>query len=308
MKLDEKNLNRLFWGILVISAPVFLLRLFIYWSEIEPSSGFFVGKGIPCLIYNIIGFLVFALCLFFAWRKVGGKVGVKEKKVSRDPKASRNEEEFFFQDDEVSPAESEPREENTLDDYVEKIATWQGTLSAFSCFLPGFGFLAYALSFATEKGLFSDPYRLIFSILSALSGAYFLFAAAGNSSKKSIFRAFFSLVPALWCTVRMVVEYRDLTRFVNKSLYIGQFLFIISALIFFLYQSQLLLKEKALFDPNALAFSALPAIFFGITSRLPQLFAVVMDRISMDLVDASSLLIDLAITLFVWIKIRQILE
>ena len=102
------------------------------------------------------------------------------------------------------------------------------------------------------------------------------------------------------------MEYRDLARFVNKSLYIGQFLFIISALLFFLYQAQLFLGEAPFDRPNAYAFSALAVAYFGITCRLPQLIAVFGDKAAVDLVAASSMVIDLAITLLALVKTRTV--
>ena len=136
-------------------------------------------------------------------------------------------------------------ESECLSEYPRKIARWQGFFSAFASILPGFGFLSYSLAFVATD-LIRDRYHLVFAILSALSGTYFIFAAIGNSPRKSKLRAFSALLPAFWCTVRMVVEYRDLTRFINKTLYVGQFLFILSALVFFLYHAQLLLDEKVL--------------------------------------------------------------
>ena len=180
-------------------------------------------------------------------------------------------------------------------------------LSAFLSILPGFGFLCYSLAFILT-GLHRESYHLLYTILSTLSGAYFIFTAIGNSERKNKLRAFFALTPAFWCTMRMVVEYRDLTRFINKSLYVGQFLFVLSAMIFFVYQAQLLLDEKTMLCPNAVAISALSVVFFGFTTRLPQLIAVFGDKVSVDLIDTAGILIDLAITLYALTKIRALAE
>ena len=303
MKFDRKLFKRICGLVSAIALPALVFRLITYWTELEIHTGFFKKTPTACLIYNGIGFFVFFLCLFFAVQKF---IRTREKKrvanthttvapgIGANTLLMQNQE--FFEVEEDMP-------HLFLQGFARKSAIWEGTLSAFSTFLPGFGFIAYALSFVINPNLELNAYYLAFAILSALSGAYFIFSGISNSSYKSTTRPFFALVPAFWCTVRMVVEYRDLARFVNKTLYIGQFLFIISALLFFLYQAQLLLGEKTMDSPNAYSFSALATTFFGITCRLPQLFAVMGDRISLDLVDASTLIIDLAITLFVFIKI-----
>ncbi len=303
MKYDRKLFKRICTLISAVALPAFILRLVTYWSELEIHTGFFKKAPTACLIYNGIGFTVFFLCLFFAVQKL---FHTKEKKrpapdhtsvasgIGANTLLMQNQE--FFEVEMDMP-------ELFLQGFARKSAIWEGTLSAFSTFLPGFGFIAYALSFVINPNIEFNAYYLAFALLSALSGAYFIFSGISNSSHKSATRPYFALIPAFWCTVRMVVEYRDLARFVNKTLYIGQFLFIISALLFFLYQAQLLLGEKAMDSPNAYSFSALATAFFGITCRLPQLFAVMGDRISLDLVDASTLIIDLSITLFVFIKI-----
>jgi hypothetical protein len=193
-----------------------------------------------------------------------------------------------------------------LHGFAKKASRWSGTFSAFATILPGFGFFAHALSLFFHSKTNVSPYTLIFALFSLLSGAFFLFFAFRNSIEKTSFLAFCALIPAFWCAVRMVVEYRDIARFVNKSLYIGQFLFVISLLVFFLYQAQTLLGEENFVSPNFYVFSGLATAFFGLTARLPQLLAVMGEKISMDLVDSSTLLMDLAITLFVIVKLSGV--
>lgn len=300
----QRKLYQLSAKLLAIAAVcAILLRLYTYWNELEATSGFFIGSGVACTVYNGLGFVVFGLCLLFSMTK-GGVLLQNEAKQTED----RSKEELFSQSEDTLLDESEAADEaetDTLPVFSSTVSTWQGTLSAFATFLPGFGFLAYSLSFFAT-GLTSDPYNMVFALLSALSGLYFVILARSNSAKKSPQKAFFALIPALWCTVRMVVEYRDLARFVNKPLYVGQFLFIISALLFFLYQAQLFLGEKPFDRPNSYAFSALAVAYFGLTCRLPQLFAVFGDKAVVDLVAASSLVIDLAITLLALIKARTV--
>lgn len=296
------NLNRKAFSlasrILFVAAIVCtLLRIATYWLEIEVSTGFFLKSGTACITYNVIGFAVFAATLVLSSLK--GKQNVMPAPVFQRSETA------LFAEEESSP--EEVPEQDRLSEYPRKVARWQGFFSAFASILPGFGFLSYSLSFVAT-GLIEESYHLVFAILSALSGAYFIFAAIGNSQRKNKARAFFALAPAFWCTVRMVVEYRDLVRFINKTLYVGQFLFVLSALVFFLYHAQILLDEKPLLRPNTVAFSAMAVVFFGVTTRLPQLIAVFGDKVSVDLIDAAGILIDLAITLFAFVKIRALAE
>ncbi|MBR3837136.1 MAG: hypothetical protein IKJ74_03235 [Clostridia bacterium] len=303
MKFQHKLYQLTVWLLAVAAVAAVVLRLFTYWTELEGATGFFAGNGTACFIYNVLGFAVFALCLLFSMNKGGSLLSdtpAQAEENSEDRLLAQSEEDFF---EEMNP--SAPSAKDPLPFFSGAVSTWQGTLSAFATFLPGFGFLAYSLSFFAT-GQTSDPYNMVFALLSALSGLYFIVLARSNSVEKSRGKAFFALIPALWCTVRLVVEYRDLARFVNKSLYIGQFLFVISALLFFLYQAQLFLGEKPFDRPNSYAFSALAVAFFGITCRLPQLIAVFGDKAAVDLVAASSLVIDLAITLLALIKARTV--
>ncbi len=322
MKFDRKLFRCVIFVLSFLSLIAFGLRCYTYWNEIEVATGFFSGNAIACSVYNVAGFLVFFLCLLLSQKKGGAllsdaPLAETEKAEEEDLIAHFEEEDQIAGLTEEEPIADTCKEENQtkpapaasdeLPDFCAKTVLWQGTLSAFCTLLPGFGFLAFSLSFIATNAL-SDPYQLIFAVLSALSGAYFLFTAMVNSPKKITSRSFFALIPSLWCTVRMVVEYRDLVRFVNKSLYIGQFLFIISTMVFFLYQAQLLIGDKPLNRPNAYAFSSLAVVYFGITCRLPQLIAVLGDKVTVDLIGASSLMIDLAITLYALIKIKTILK
>lgn len=303
MKFDRKNFCRVLILLSFLSLIAFAFRVYTYWKEIEIVTEFFSGSKMICTAYNVLGFFVFFVCLALSQKKGGILLSEKQEPKKKEVWTS----DFMTEEpDEMIPQEKEEESEN-LPDFCKKSVLWQGTLSAFLTLLPGFGFLAFSLSFVATNTL-SDPYQFIFAILSALSGAYFLFTGLVNSPKKIPSRPFFALVPALWCTVRMVVEYRDLTRFVNKTLYIGQFLFIISTMVFFLYQAQILVGDKPLNRPNAYAFSALPVVFFGFTARLPQLFAVLGDKITVDLIGASCLMIDLAITLYAMMKIKTLLK
>lgn len=298
MKFNKRLFRKALKILYVLIPLMFALRLVTYFSELDVATGFFKGNGAYCTLYNIIGFGVFFLCLALSFTKGGSSTG---SNVSRTP----NGEDLFVNKQEGYDAE-EFYPQYFYQGFARKTVVWNGTLSAFCSFLPGFGFLAYAIAYLTNDTLSSDPYAVLFSVLSILSGAYFIYFSIRNSPELNRKQSFFALIPALWCTARLVVEYRDLARFVNKSLYIGQFLFLISVMLFFMYQAQLLLGEDALSRPNSYAFTAIPAVYFGITGRFTQLVAGLTDRIPLDLVDASALLIDLAITLYIILKIAAI--
>lgn len=279
------------------------MRFFTYWNELEVTTGFFSGNGAGCFIFNLIGFILFFLCLLLTCHKGGSFVGESgEKKHSPD-----------FEDDDLLRQEGEVFEEIVeeypeffLHGFAKKCALWFGTYSAFAALLPGFGLLSHGLSFLIEKESLSDIYSLIYALIAVVGGGFFLLYAFRNSAERSRFVAFLALVPAFWCTFRMIIEYRDLTRFLNKSLYVGQFLFVISALIFFLNQAEILLGEEKISRPNAYAFSGLSVIFFGVTARFPQLIAMMGNRIQFDLYTSTVLLADLAVTIFVASKLAVI--
>ncbi len=303
MNFNRKLLKRLLLCLSIVAPISFALRMFSYFTELDVATGFFKNNGIVCMIYNGIGFLVFGICLLFT-RSKKGIPAISPKPDSTDV---LSDDTILMQETHVyGPEKDFP--ELFHQGFAKKTTVWDGTTSAFATMLPGFGFISYALSFITDSALIADPYHILLVALSLLSGIFFLLTAFRNSARIRKSMAFFGLLPALWCTVRMVIEYRDLARFVNKTLYIGQFLFIISLLVFFVYQAQILLGEKALFSSNAYAFSAVSVVFFGITARLPHLFAMLGDRTSINLVDATSLLMDLAITLFAFIKLRAIVK
>ncbi len=304
MFFDRNMFKKALFVLCPLALLAFVFRIYTFWTEVENTMGFFRTTPYACYLFNGIGFLVFALCLLLSFRKT---LSAQKSKAPLENSPFLGEE-SLLSDEAESPKTERQSTADSLSPFAARTASWQGTLSAFSTFFPGFSFLAYSVSCLLDPALKQNSYAWMFALLSALSGVYFLVIGFQNSRQKNSTRAFFALVPAFWCTVRMVVEYRDLARFVNKALYIGQFLFIISALLFFLYQAQLLLGEKAMTRPNSYAFSGLAVVFFGITARLSYLVAVVGDRVSADLVDISSLLIDLAITLYVIVKISSVLE
>ena len=306
MKFDRKLFKITLVAISLLCFVSTALRLAVYWKEVDGATGFFSTNGTFCSVYNVIAFVVFGICILLTLKKGGQKISESTRSHHRtamenEVLSASDDEAFFYKEEPIEPVRE------SLPSFPKKTVCWQGTLSAFASILPGFSFFACAIAmFFSGQTLTS--YHTLFILLSVLSGAYFIHSAFSNSAVKNKIRPFFALCPAFWCTVRMVVEYRDLVRYVNKSLYIGQFLFIIATLLFFLYQAQLLVGEKTLSRPNAYAFSALAVLFLGISCRIPHLIAVLGDQMAVDIIDATSLLIDLSILFFALIKVKTILE
>ena len=303
MKLDYKLFKNLLPTFGILALLNFALRVYTYWKELDVTTGFFSGNGAGCVVYNVIAFGVFILCLVLTYRKKGSLYTENIDTEGGLLALENDEDSLLVQDGEPYDEVEEEFPEFFLHGFAKKCSIWLGTFSAFAALLPGFALIGHAISFLLEKEATPNPYVTIYMILTFLSGAFFLYYSFRNSSENSRFSAFFSLVPAFWCTMRMVNEYRDLTRFLNKSLYVGQFLLVISALVFFLHQAQILLGEDKLSRPNAYVFSGMSVVFFGLTARIPQLIAIIGARIQMDLYTSTSLLVDLAITLFVASKL-----
>lgn len=300
MKLDFKLLKRILLILAVLSPLAFGLRLYTYWNELEATTSFFSGNGAGCFVYNCIGFAVFFLCLLLTLRRTGSFVGGSAP-IPTLPEETEEEDSLLMQDAGVYDAEQD-FPQYFLHGFAKKCAIWFGTFSAFAALFPGFALISHGLSFVVNKET-DDPFKLIYLILSLLSGVFFLVYSFRNSSERSRFIAFFALVPTFWSTFRMIIEYRDLTHYLNKSLYIGQFLFVISTLVFFLYQAEILLGEDKISRPNAYVFSGLSVVFFGLTARIPHVIAIMGERIATDLFTSTCLLADLAITLFVASKL-----
>ena len=65
MKFNPKPFRLCFRILAFITPFAFLLRLFTYWFEVESATGFFKGQGLSCTLYNVLGFIVFAVCFAF---------------------------------------------------------------------------------------------------------------------------------------------------------------------------------------------------------------------------------------------------
>lgn len=307
MKFDRRTMNLLLRVLFILLPVAFGLRMYTFWVEIDPITGFFTGRGAGCVTFNAIGIAIFFVCLLLA-RIVKGDVIVPRKKPKTVPTAKDFEEKELLVRNQELAEEEEDFPEFFLQGVARKSAMWRGTRTAFAHFLPGFFFLFFFLTFFVHAEQLKNPLILVYALLTLLSAVYFLWSAFVNSPEIRKGRAFFALTPAAWYTVRMVVEYRDLVRFVNKAMYAAPFLFLLSAMIFFLYQAQLLLGDPAMDRPNAYIFSALPVIFFGLAERFPYLLAMMSTRVSMDLTDVSCVLMDLGIAFYALIKLRAVLK
>lgn len=299
MKFNRKLLERFMIALLILAPICIAIRLFTYWNEINAITGFFKDSSVGCLLYNTIAFLIFFLCIIFSLNQKGKNLA-KRKKTSKKPLFA--EEEMIFGGKEAEDGE----DKLSATGFEKSVSTFEGTLSAFSLIFLALTFVSYGIAILLSRENYSDYYKLTLSLLSFLSGVFFLYFTFRNTTERNPVLGFFALTPVLWCILRLLTEYQDLTRFMNKGLYVGQFLFAISAFLFFLYQSQFLLGDKELTKPNSYAFEALSLLFFGMTARVPHLFALLGDKITMDLTDSTTLLVDLAITIFVAIKVSAI--
>ncbi len=314
----KQNRNLLTYTVVLIAVlipPALALRLYAYFYDLDVATGFFLAKSTACTVYNGIGIFVFLLCLLLGALKKDLPSPKRKEKITEEEGTAVFDEAFSFPEEKESLILEEedvfkapPLNLPLLEGSAKKASLWTGTLSAFASFLPGFAFAAYAVVFFMQNKTAGTAFFSAHGVLSLLSGLFFLIFSLRNSPKKSKVISFFALVPAFWCTLRMVIEYRDLTRFMNKPLYVGQFLFIISALVFFLYQAELLLGEKNFSNPNFYAFFAASTLFFGLSARLSQLIAAFGGVISLDLIDAAAMLIDLTITLFAATKLSSLLK
>lgn len=302
MKLDYKLFKKLLIAFGVLAPLSFGLRIYTYWKELDVTTGFFSGNGAGCTVFNMIGFAVFFLCLLLTYHKKGSDLAGSQNTIST-PESKENDALLFQESETYNDEDEQDYPQFFLHGFAKKCAVWFGTFSAFAALLPGFAFICHAASFFLQKGDDTDVYATACAVLSLASGIFFLIYAFRNSAERSNLMAYLALAPAFWCTLRMIIEYRDLTRFLNKPLYIGQFLFVISALIFFLYQAEILLGDEALSRPNAYVFSGLSVVFLGVTARLSQLFAIMGARMQMDLYTSTVLLADLTLTVFVASKL-----
>ncbi len=293
MPFHAKTFQKLLIFISICTPITFLLRLWILFKTVDPQSGFFRTSSLFCTLFNIIAFAAFFFLLIVAIRLSRKGAEAAEEEVSAEG-------DFLYYKEEDELPEVDPADPDFLHGFAASSKTWLGTLSAFSYFLLGFGFLFSAFASVPEE---SAAFRYALVILQLVGGVSLLIGAVQNSSKKSVPLSFLSLAPALYFAVRMVVEYRDVAQYANKSLYIGQFLFLISALLFFLYQAEISLGWPAYAHPDLYAASALLCVFFGCNTVLPKFIAVFAAVATLSAADTAALLVNLALTLFAAAKL-----
>lgn len=311
------NYNRkAFFAVFTVLAPLtvaaFVLRLVILFGGVDGETGFFTGSPLLCIIYNILAFVVLISLL-----AVGNLFrGKKEKRVQEvrenaDPSPAREESapDFLYRQSSQHRKETESGTEEKNSQKIKltgisRIAvTWNGTLSCFSQILCGIFFLVSALFLCPVDGQPMANEELILAVFSALSGACILLNAVLNSSKYLPWRFPLSLAPVIWCAARMIVEYRDLMKYVNKTLYVAPFLYLISVMLFFLYQSQKTLDTDSDSPSGLYLATACATVYFGLSSQLAQAFFLASDRFQTDTADAGLLMLDLCITFYALMKI-----
>ncbi|MBR5295536.1 MAG: hypothetical protein IKU24_02980, partial [Clostridia bacterium] len=167
MKLNRNLLKSFLIFVCILIPVLWVLKLYTYWNDLDISTGFFFEKSLSCTVCNIIGFLVFFLCLILAFVKkdLPSKQGKKETKIpetSFDEKEDEftfsTEEEPAFLDEVASAYEMPSLPLDFLEGPSKKAATWNGTLSAFSSFLPTFGFFALAFSLFANSQMKNDAF------------------------------------------------------------------------------------------------------------------------------------------------------
>lgn len=302
MKFNRSGLKKLMIFLAILTPICFALRLYTYLNEFNANTGFFHGKSFGCTLFNIFALLVFFLCLLLSFSKKGDGLKTKEARIEF---SGSPEDDLLVQARNLELSETKTSKYTGFEKTVRSFA---GTLSAFATLFLSLSFFSFAITLLLTEGTLKDYYEIALLAFSVLGGLFFLLFAFKNSPKANNGMALFALTPVLWCALRLLTEYRDLTRFMNKSLYVGQFLFVIATLIFFVYQAQLILNDKALLKPNSYGFNLLSVLFFGLTARVPVLVAVLTEKITLNLIDSSSLLIDLAITLYAAVKLKGIFK
>lgn len=298
MNFNRTSFRKVALGALVSGVLALSFRLISYFTELDPETGFFVSGAPFCTAFNAILFL---WLLFFV---VFGVFGRDQNAPDPSGKKTVREADLILK---TERDYADDPDENDLIETARSASIWTGALSAFSSFLPAFFLFFTAYTFRDEF-LDGDAFILVYAFFAILAGAAMLVLALMNNKKKSLLAPFPALAPALFLALRLVIEYRDIMRFANKALYIGQFLFIVVQIVFFVYRAELLFGIKSYAHPKAYAWSALAAFYFGVTARLPALFAVFADRVAWDMKDMAVLLLDLSLTVFAGVKFFALLR
>ncbi|MBQ3865508.1 MAG: hypothetical protein II776_01305 [Clostridia bacterium] len=313
--MNERN-NGLFRAVaasLILAAGGALLRLILIWRDVDPATGLFRNGGsFLCGLFNVGGVVLLAGYLTVAMilqarRKKAEELPAPPAEPEEEPEDEYDRFDKLFADETDGRIAPVGKSDPGVPPDVKSALTWDGTLSAFSYFLPGVGFLFFALSFILKGQM--DALTFLYSIVCALCGGYFILAGLRNRADKPVPMAFLGLIPALWGTLRMIIQYRDVQKYVNRGLYVGELLFLISVVCFFVYQAQIALGDPGYAMPLTWVAAALLVVIFGLSVRVPQLFGLVLDRLgSADLTDGAGLLLDLSLTFFAGMKLSAIVR
>ncbi len=295
MELNVRRFRLLFLLFSVLTPVALGARLFILFATVDPETGFFRSSSLFCTVFNVV-----SLALFFGVIFSGLLFRKKTKKKKKAPELSvvPESEEVLTQEDAAQP-EEDPEDPTVLQGVCADSQTWQGTFSAFLYFLLGFAMIAAPiLSLFCEADLLE---RLAAGFQIA-AGLAFLIAAVKNTRKKRTLFTFFSLTPVVYLALRMVAEYHT-TDHPNKAIYVGQLLFILSALLFFLYQAELSFGHENYCHTDLYAGFALLTVFFGLGVMLPRFLAMLFGGFSQEPAELATLLSDLVIAFFAGGKI-----
>ena len=299
MELHTRSYRKLFSVFLFLAPAAAVIRLLILFLTVDPATGFFRSSPALCTVFNAVLLLIlFAMVLygyFLARKKPDEPLPVPAKK----PEEPDGDAFLLQQEEEEEEAESQPDDPAYLHGAGEIAMTWKGTLSAFASYLLPLAFFASAFAVIPKA---DSTLRTIWAILEILGALAMFLAALRASAKKSPLYSWLLTAPVFLYAVRMVADYRDLDLTKNKSLYIGTFLFVLTAILFFTYQAELSFGHPGFCHPDLYAHLALLTAFLGAAVLLPQFIAVFAGDFSLDPTELATLLTDLATAFYAGVK------
>ena len=295
MEFNIKRFRFLFFLFAVLTPIALGARLYILFATVDPETGFFRSSSLFCTVFNVVSLALFFGVIFsgLLFRKKTGK----KKKAPVKAEAPETDEILVRAD--AAQAEEDPEDPDLLQGVCAESQTWHGTVSAFLYFLLGLTMIAAPiLSFFYPADLL-ERLAAVFQIAAGLS---FLIAAVKNSKKKRTSFPLLSLTPVIYFALRMVAEYHTMDH-PNKAIYAGQLLFLLSALLFFLYQAELSFGHESYCHTDLYAGFALLTVFFGLGVVLPRFLAMLFGGFSPEPVELAAILSDLVIPFFAGGKI-----
>lgn len=306
MQLNTKRF-RIFFAVFAVLAPVAaVIRTVVLFQGVDPETGFFRALSPLSTGLNAV-----FLALFFASILSGL---IRRKNEAKPAAVPVEQDELLMQGQ--ADYEEEPEVIQPIKKRVPLIGvfavsqTWQGTLSAFAYFLLGFAFLAAAAVFPfynLRLGESPDALSSFAALFQFLAGGVFLISALRKKAGKSALFSYLSLAPVFYLALRMISEYHNMDH-PNKGIYVGQLLFILSALLFFLYQAELSFGHDSYAHPDLYAHFALLTVFFGLTVILPRAVSVLFGDFSLNPLEWAALISDLALAFFAGVKVSSLLR